>query len=396
MFFKKKPLIFKKKGKDIDYINSVREMLGDKAFMWLCSCAIFPKLDYNLVIFIGKIIEDYYSIKLINTRKFDRMLSISWFHNGFIPDTSRKLLIYSMDMEFDIYFRDKINKEFDNSVCFNSEYDKDYLFVNYSNKNLSFILNKEISNYFKDESHQKHFSFRQIKSLFYVTTLLPLYILTVIFILVSILTMTHLVFTLDLESLNFSTIVREVILYSKTIVVSKIGIDLKIEDILMSLVITLFLVGSLSFGLLFSVYINVNIINTIFITGTSLIFPVVISSFFSSSITLSVYLLYIIIGTVVSYKDIFWTHSTIINRTLHYIIFISILVCSIYTYILYLSGNKDYWSTFAVALLIYGLIALPFSLTFYGKNTFSKLIQLALILFFLFMIPIIYTFNILF
>jgi len=74
-------------------IEFLRNWLGKRAFKWLCACAVYPELHFNLTVRIGhKISEDVH----FSGDDLLKLMILQWFKKGHIPDDLRYQLMQSM------------------------------------------------------------------------------------------------------------------------------------------------------------------------------------------------------------------------------------------------------------------------------------------------------------
>ncbi len=81
-------------------VNAVAELQGylaKDAFEWLCACAIYPELNWELTLFIGSLpcMRD----GLVTEENLLRLIRLPWFRNGAIPDDIRFALINALPLE---------------------------------------------------------------------------------------------------------------------------------------------------------------------------------------------------------------------------------------------------------------------------------------------------------
>jgi hypothetical protein len=75
--------------------SQLRGFLGDEGIYWLSACAVYPKLYWDLTLYLG--------YKLIDSEGFDRkfstLLRLPWFRYGSMPDWLREPLVASLPRE---------------------------------------------------------------------------------------------------------------------------------------------------------------------------------------------------------------------------------------------------------------------------------------------------------
>lgn len=385
--FTKKPLIFTWKPNDESYIYEIKENLGDATFAWLCACAIFPKLDYNLTILLGKILEEEYSIKLIGTRKFDRLIKLPWFQLGFIPDNYRKILIYSIDLELDEFLREKINSLLNNNSSKNHM--DDDLLLSYSNNDISFVLRKEYWRLFGSDGESKDVSFNQMKRLFYVSYLLPSYIIFITLMVIFFVSIASTLINSDFHEMTYQIFMRNIILNFDLASKSLIAKDLKVENLMLSSVIAIALVGVASFGFLISTYFNLKVFNAIALSSIIITFPIILLAITNSPYALYIYITYLLMGIYISTKDSSITSNYANKLTL---IITTFFVISSIIYIFTLDNDSTAGFTFAVMLVV--VYSSLFYILFSVESKILKIIQLLIIFSLLFLLPIVYIVNI--
>ncbi|MEZ4824691.1 MAG: WG repeat-containing protein [Bacteroidia bacterium] len=75
--------------------------LGNDLFLWLCACAVYPELQWDLTLFIGKTLElnGFVTPPLLTEQNMLKMIHIPWFRSGLIPDDIRLELISRLNSE---------------------------------------------------------------------------------------------------------------------------------------------------------------------------------------------------------------------------------------------------------------------------------------------------------
>jgi hypothetical protein len=76
-------------------LAELRDYLGEDTFQWLCACAVYPELNWDLTLYLASLpcMVD----GLIGEENLLRLTCLSWFRQGFIPDDIRDLLIEKLD-----------------------------------------------------------------------------------------------------------------------------------------------------------------------------------------------------------------------------------------------------------------------------------------------------------
>ncbi len=78
-------------------VNALRDYLGKDAFQWLCACAVYPELHWNLTLYIGTL--SCMPDNLASEENLLRLIGLPWFHKGTMPDKLRWELINALDKE---------------------------------------------------------------------------------------------------------------------------------------------------------------------------------------------------------------------------------------------------------------------------------------------------------
>ena len=78
-------------------IGRLRYALGEDVFQWLCACAVFPQLHYDLTLFLGGL--PCMPPGLLSEDNIRSLFSLSWFRTGNIPDDIRLELIQQLDQD---------------------------------------------------------------------------------------------------------------------------------------------------------------------------------------------------------------------------------------------------------------------------------------------------------
>ena len=82
---------------------SLSSYLDAAGYYWLCACAVFPKLHWDLTLYLGhklfteNFIEDsLVKEKLFNHERLNKLSRLPWFRYGYIPNWLRKRFIYKL------------------------------------------------------------------------------------------------------------------------------------------------------------------------------------------------------------------------------------------------------------------------------------------------------------
>jgi len=69
----------------------LRKQLGEEVFEWLCACAVYPELHWDLTVRLGAL--PGMSSPLLKEIDVLRLVSLRWFRNGSLPEAIRRELI---------------------------------------------------------------------------------------------------------------------------------------------------------------------------------------------------------------------------------------------------------------------------------------------------------------
>ena len=72
-------------------VAGLRRYLGDDCFQWLCACAIYPELQWDLTLSVGSLPS--MPPGLVRGENIVRLLRLEWFRAGVMPDELRRELI---------------------------------------------------------------------------------------------------------------------------------------------------------------------------------------------------------------------------------------------------------------------------------------------------------------
>src|SRR5262249_34833806 len=89
-------------------LEALRAHLGEEAFQWLCACAVYPELHWNLTLYLATLpcMDD----GLISEANLLRLVRLPWFRAGSIPDDLRSRLIQKLDNRKEKAVREAIIK----------------------------------------------------------------------------------------------------------------------------------------------------------------------------------------------------------------------------------------------------------------------------------------------
>jgi formylglycine-generating enzyme required for sulfatase activity len=78
-------------------VAALRHYLGEETFQWLCACAVYPELQWDLTLYLGTL--DCLGKDLVREDNLLKMVRLPWFRKGSIPDELRWHLIGQLDRE---------------------------------------------------------------------------------------------------------------------------------------------------------------------------------------------------------------------------------------------------------------------------------------------------------
>lgn len=81
---------------DFDAIDSValKAYLGAEAFQWLCACAVYPRLEWVLTIYLGSVTN---AVGVLDDNQLLRLIGLPWFRTGSMPQDLREELISNLN-----------------------------------------------------------------------------------------------------------------------------------------------------------------------------------------------------------------------------------------------------------------------------------------------------------
>jgi TonB family protein len=78
-------------GEGLHDPRALREHLGDAAYRWLCACAVYTELQWELTLHLGSL--PFLGDAAVTERNLLRLVRLPWFRSGSIPDELRLPLI---------------------------------------------------------------------------------------------------------------------------------------------------------------------------------------------------------------------------------------------------------------------------------------------------------------
>ncbi|MGK7908465.1 MAG: SUMF1/EgtB/PvdO family nonheme iron enzyme [Synechococcus sp.] len=89
--------------------EALQVYLGDRGLYWLGACAIFPKLNWNLTVFLGRVLEEKRGEQLLDVSLLVAMSRLPWFRQGHMPDWMRVEAIAELSDEQEWAVRDALD-----------------------------------------------------------------------------------------------------------------------------------------------------------------------------------------------------------------------------------------------------------------------------------------------
>lgn len=74
----------------------LRAYLDRAGFFWLCACAIFPKLEWDITLYLGQHLKTDEGSTLLSYERLVDLARLPWFRHGYMPDWFRLYLISTL------------------------------------------------------------------------------------------------------------------------------------------------------------------------------------------------------------------------------------------------------------------------------------------------------------
>lgn len=91
-------------------VKNLQRGLGKQGFFWICACAVYPELRFELTVFLGQSLPGYATKPLLDSERFALLSSLPWFRNNFMPDWLRIRLIGELSSKEKTKVRGSIGK----------------------------------------------------------------------------------------------------------------------------------------------------------------------------------------------------------------------------------------------------------------------------------------------
>jgi hypothetical protein len=76
-------------------VQALRRFLGEAMFQWLCACALYPELYWDLTLYLGSL--NSLQPGVVSEQNLLRLIRLPWFRAGSIPDDIRAVLLEQLD-----------------------------------------------------------------------------------------------------------------------------------------------------------------------------------------------------------------------------------------------------------------------------------------------------------
>jgi tetratricopeptide (TPR) repeat protein len=78
-------------------VDRLRDYLGEEIFQWLCACAVYPEMHWDLTLYLGSLA--CMPEGLVKEANVLKLIRLPWFRSGSMPDELRWSLIRKLDRE---------------------------------------------------------------------------------------------------------------------------------------------------------------------------------------------------------------------------------------------------------------------------------------------------------
>jgi hypothetical protein len=89
-----------------ELVEGLRRYLGPEVFCWICACAVYPELHWDLTLHLGSL--PCMPANLVTEPNLLGLIRVPWFRDGLIPDGIRYALIRQLSPEQDREVRETI------------------------------------------------------------------------------------------------------------------------------------------------------------------------------------------------------------------------------------------------------------------------------------------------
>jgi tetratricopeptide (TPR) repeat protein len=74
-----------------DHVRLLRRYVGERGLQWVCACAVYPELQWNLTLHLGMLPE--LGNRTIDDNLLLKLVRLPWYRTGLIPDDARTVLL---------------------------------------------------------------------------------------------------------------------------------------------------------------------------------------------------------------------------------------------------------------------------------------------------------------
>jgi hypothetical protein len=78
-------------------LEELRVYLGEEGYAWFESCAVYPELQWQITITLGKLLKDKNGISLLDSKRMIDLARLPWFRYGIMPDWLRTRLVLDLE-----------------------------------------------------------------------------------------------------------------------------------------------------------------------------------------------------------------------------------------------------------------------------------------------------------
>jgi hypothetical protein len=87
-------------------VDALREYLGERMVQWICACALYPEVQWDLTLALTGVSE--LGSELLSETNFIELVRLPWFREGAMPDDVRRSLLDALDPRIERAARTKI------------------------------------------------------------------------------------------------------------------------------------------------------------------------------------------------------------------------------------------------------------------------------------------------
>ena len=96
-----------------DLLTQVRAFLGDDGYYWFSACAVYPKLQWSITVYLG------HQLQLLTEERLAKLARLPWFRYGYMPNWLRQRLVeelpFSQENQIRTVLQALLNDASDNS-----------------------------------------------------------------------------------------------------------------------------------------------------------------------------------------------------------------------------------------------------------------------------------------